>query len=389
MSITEKENKLSPLLKYPGGKEKELKYILPNLPKEAGSYFEPFVGGGAVYFAIDSDHYYINDKSSELIHLYRMVKDKNPEFLKKIRDIEGNWMLMGEIIENHTAELVTIYYEYKKDKIDVKQLSDSIAEFVFQNAEEFNGLLKRSFNVGIENFVKELIKSFKNKMVRMKKLESEKGDLSQSDLILNLEGAFKNAFYMHFRYLYNHIEELKIEVPFATAIYYFIREYCYSSMFRYNKAGKFNVPYGGISYNKKSMAKKAQYFTEEALLKQLSETVIENRDFEEFFELYVPQKDDFIFLDPPYDTEFSTYARNEFGKQDQERLADFLNNRCRANFMLVIKNTDFIRSLYPAGKATANGKQLYISKFDKKYVVSFQDRNDKDAEHLLITNYEL
>ena len=36
-------------------------------------------------------------------------------------------------------------------------------------------------------------------------------------------------------------------------------------------------------------------------------------------------KFDFIFLDPPYDTEFSTYAKNEFGKEDQIRLANFLN----------------------------------------------------------------
>ena len=43
---------LTPLVKYPGGKEKELKHILPNLPKKIANYYEPFVGGGAVYFAI-------------------------------------------------------------------------------------------------------------------------------------------------------------------------------------------------------------------------------------------------------------------------------------------------------------------------------------------------
>ena len=57
--------------------------------------------------------------------------------------------------------------------------------------------------------------------------------------------------------------------------------------------------------------------------------------------------------------------------------------------MLIIKNTEFIRNIYPAGHVTANGKELYINKFDKKYVVSFQDRNNKDVEHLLITNYPL
>ena len=389
MAVTEKITKLSPLLKYPGGKEKELKYILPNLPKDCNNYFEPFVGGGAVYFALDCSKYYINDKSVELARLYQMVKEQNPEFLRKINDIDCHWTNMEEIIENHTEELVHIYYQYKNKELNTCQLADAITEFVFQNAEEFNGLLRTSFNIAIENFLVELIKSFKNKITRMEKLEKEKGDLELGDIILNLEGAFKNAFYMHFRYLYNHIEELEIGVPFATAIYFFIREYCYASMFRYNKAGKFNVPYGGISYNKKSMTKKVQYFVSEELVEQLEQTIVENRDFEEFFTLHIPQEKDFVFLDPPYDTEFSTYAKNEFGKDDQIRLADFLINRCRANFMLIIKNTEFIRSIYPAGHVTANGKELYISKFDKKYVVSFQDRNDKDVEHLLITNYPL
>lgn len=389
MSVKEKQVKLSPLLKYPGGKEKELKYILPNLPDNCKNYYEPFIGGGAVFFSLDSDAYYINDKSTELVNLYHMVKTQNAEFLDKLHEIDHNWTIMGQVIENHTDELVGIYYEYKRDEINATQLSDAISEFVIRNAEEFNGLLNRSFNRAIENFLIEINKSFVNKISRMKKLEAEKGDLKSEDIILNLEGAFKNAFYMHFRYLYNHIEEFAISVPCATAIYFFVREFCYASMFRYNAQGKFNVPYGGISYNKKSIMKKAQYFTNPELVKQLGNTVIENLDFEDFFRKHTPQQHDFVFLDPPYDTEFSTYAQNEFGKEDQIRLADFLIHRCKAEFMLVIKNTDFIRGLYPAKQQTANGKELYVSKFDKKYFVSFQDRNDKEAEHLLITNYPI
>lgn len=40
MTIIPKKNKLSPLLKYPGGKEKELSYILPNLPINAKNYYK-------------------------------------------------------------------------------------------------------------------------------------------------------------------------------------------------------------------------------------------------------------------------------------------------------------------------------------------------------------
>lgn len=387
MYIKEKDVKLSPILKYPGGKEKELKYILPNLPKRCRKYYEPFIGGGAVYFSLDSEEYFINDKSTELINLYCMIKAQNDEFLEKLNAIEHNWGNMEYLIENHTEELVRMYLQYKNNQMSIAQLNDAISEFVFSNAEEFNGLLKRSFNIAIENFLIELNKSFKNKIVRMKKLESEKGNLSFGDIVLNLECAFKNAFYMHFRYLYNHIDDLQISEPFATAIYFFVREFCYASMFRYNRQGKFNVPYGGITYNKKRMIKKIENFANKELVGQLQNTVIENMDFEEFFQVHQPQKNDFIFLDPPYDSEFSTYAKNEFGKEDQKRLADFLINQCQANFMLIIKNTEFIRNLYSANEKTANGEKLYIGKFDKKYVVSFQDRNDKDAEHLLITNY--
>ncbi|WP_461206856.1 DNA adenine methylase [Clostridium sp. DL1XJH146] len=389
MAIFAKENKLSPLLKYPGGKNKELKYILPNVPSNAINYFEPFVGGGAVYFALNSEHYYINDKSSELINLYKMVSEQNDEFLRKINDLEQSWTNISDIIEKHTQELIRIYYDYKEQNINKEQLAEVISEFFCTNKEEFNRLLKRSFNIAIDNFVLELNKSFKNKIARMVKLETDKGDLQYEDVVLNLEGAFKNALYMHFRYIYNNIEELNIEIPFATAIYFFIREYCYSSMFRYNSSGKFNVPYGGISYNKKTLTKKVEYFSDDKLIEQLNKTTIVNKDFEEFFSMYQPTNKDFIFLDPPYDTEFSTYAQNKFNQNDQERLANYLINKCEASFMLIIKNTDYILSLYPDGQLTANGDRLYINKFAKKYVVSFQDRNDKNAEHLLITNYSI
>ena len=104
-------------------------------------------------------------------------------------------------------------------------------------------------------------------------------------------------------------------------------------------------------------------------------------DFEAFLQKYPPRAEDFVFLDPPYDSEFSTYSQNEFGREDQERLANYLLKQCKAKFMLVIKNTPTILHLY--GNAGLNIRKT----FDKKYLVSFQDRNNRDAEHLIITNF--
>jgi DNA adenine methylase len=151
-------------------------------------------------------------------------------------------------------------------------------------------------------------------------------------------------------------------------------------MFRYNAKGEFNVPYGGIAYNRKNFQKKVDYLRTEELKSLLDNTIIENEDFEAFFEKHIPSKNDFIFLDPPYDSEFSTYAKNEFTRKDQERLANYLINKCKAKWMMIIKNTDFIFGLY-------DKKGLNIKSFDKTYLVSFMNRNDKNVEHLLITNY--
>ena len=55
-------------------------------------------------------------------------------------------------------------------------------------------------------------------------------------------------------------------------------------------------------------------------------------------------------------------------------------NECRAKWMMIIKNTEFIYGLY-------NKDGINISMFDKEYLVSFMNRNDKKVTHLLITNY--
>lgn len=279
-----------------------------------------------------------------------------------------------------------MYKEYCKQLNDNKnikeikqQFNDRIYAFVIRHAKEFNGILSAEFNIEIDNFINEIVKNLISKMNRMYKIEIQRKKMSEKDTLDNIECAFKSAFYMHFRHLYNEAENLNISTPFYTAIFYFIREFCYASMFRYNKSGKFNVPYGGISYNRKEFIKKINYIGSKKIKEYMENTDIYCDDFEKFLKEVKPKKDDFIFLDPPYDTEFSTYAKNEFAKNDQVRLCEYLKNT-KANIMLIIKNTDFIYSLY-------NTKEFKIKTFDKKYLVSFQNRNEKDVEHLLITNY--
>ena len=159
--------------------------------------------------------------------------------------------------------------------------------------------------------------------------------------------------------------------------FYFIREYCYGSMFRYNRKGEFNIPYGGMTYNRKDLRTKVDEIFNPETETLFSKAEIYCEDFGDFFANIELNDNDFMFLDPPYDSDFSDYEGKEFTKEDQKRLAEALKET-KAKFILVIKNTDYIISLYE--------RDFNILCFDKTYSYNVRSRNERNVEHLIITN---
>src|SRR5712692_9936960 len=256
---TLRAERLSPLLKWAGGKEQELRHILPMIPP-FHRYYEPFVGGGAVFFSIQAEIKYINDKSFELINLYRMTADNNFDFFHTLDALLDKWRHIRELVEIYAADFITLYDMYSTDECSTDGLRDDIQKFVLCHMIEIKKNLLR-------------------KLIRMNKLEAKRGILSCDDVVANIESAFKSAFYIHLRHIYNNITGYKIPSGPATAIFFFVRENAYASMFRYNSHGEFNVPYGGISYNRKDLARKIAHMQSPEVQRYLVNTVIENMDF--------------------------------------------------------------------------------------------------------------
>lgn len=382
---------LSPLLKYPGGKTKELKYIMPALPRTIKNYYEPFIGGGAVYFSVASDnlqdvkHYFINDRSDELILLYRSVAAMDLSFQEAVKRIDDTWIGSGKYAVAVIDELVSLF---EMGISDADTAKERVTEWVNKHKAEMNDAFAPDFE-GAAVFFDDLSKSMVRKITFLRKQVADGTVISRDDFEGIIVTAFKSSVYVYYRDLFNRTNDLEFSDGRKAALYLFIRQYAYSSMFRYSKTGKFNVPYGGMSYNNNTLSSRFEYFKNPDLNSLLNNTTIGNMDFEAFMSANEPEAGDFIFLDPPYDTDFSTYANNEFGQSEQERLANYLINDTVANWMLVIKNTDLISALYPEDTPTNNGQKIYLNAFDKSYLVNFKNRNDKDVEHLLITNYEL
>ena len=369
---------LSPIVKWPGGKEKELKHIIPNAPRFE-RFFEPFVGGGSVFMGITAKEYYINDFSSELIEMYRSIATSDSDFFSYTEAMDRAWDNAMTFFKNNYS-LVETYIGYRDGLIGKEELKEFISIFCMNKEKEILDVIGDLFAQLPSVLLKEVQVNLFRKMVRMRELEIEKHVLPEKDVCDNIETAIKSAIYMNFRYLYNDKKITETNVKLHCALFYFMRNYAYSGMFRYSNKGEFNVPYGGIGYNSKYMGKKLTYYRSKPLLNHFANTHIYNLDFEDFLRENQPKEKDFVFLDPPYDSEFSTYAQNAFTKEDQERLANYMINECKAKWMMIIKYTDFIFSLY-------NKPGINIRTFDKEYLVSFMNRNDKKVTHLLITNY--
>ncbi len=124
---------LSPVVKWVGGKRQLLKEILPLIPKDITTYYEPFVGGGAVLFALQPKKAVINDYNEELINVYNVIMDEPDELIK--------------ILEIHKEKNNSEYY-YKVREIDrtpeYKKLSniERAARIIYLNKTCYNGLYR-------------------------------------------------------------------------------------------------------------------------------------------------------------------------------------------------------------------------------------------------------
>lgn len=143
MKTTQKsQSTLQPFTKWTGGKRQLLPIIKSLMPDNYNNYFEPFVGGGALFFDLSPDKAVINDFNNELINCYRQIK-KYPQKL-----IE----LLAKHQENNSKEYYLKLRSTDRDnRIDKMTNVERAARIMYMLRVDFNGLYrvnsKNQFNV--------------------------------------------------------------------------------------------------------------------------------------------------------------------------------------------------------------------------------------------------
>ncbi|WP_247929302.1 DNA adenine methylase [Streptococcus mitis] len=143
MKIKEiKEVTLQPFTKWTGGKRQLLPVIRELMPKTYNRYFEPFVGGGALFFDLAPKDAVINDFNAELINCYQQIKD-NPQELIEILKIHQEYNSKEYYLDLRSAD--------RDERIDIMSEVQRAARILYMLRVDFNGLYrvnsKNQFNV--------------------------------------------------------------------------------------------------------------------------------------------------------------------------------------------------------------------------------------------------
>ena len=270
----------SPFLKWAGGKSQLLPELRGFVPRNYDRYFEPFLGGAALYFGLRPKRAVISDANFELIHTYRMVATRVEELIKKLSRLQKRTLTES------------LYYQIRD-----------------QNPKRLSSISRAVRTI-------------------------------------------------------------------------FLNKTCYNGLYRVNKDGKFNVPFG--KYDKMPRLYDASNLRDASVL--LRSASIEPGYYNVVLKEYDVRRGDFVYLDPPYAAEngngFTSYTKEQFNWREQEQLArEFASLAARGCYvMLSNADTDEVREIY---RSTA--ETIHSLKADR--MISSNGKKRTGFNELVILSY--
>lgn len=263
-----------PFLKWAGGKTQLLQELVSKVPKSFNIYFEPFLGSGALYFALSPQQAVISDINDDLINAFKIVRDHPEELISQLSTFENSK-------EN--------FYEIRAQSVNDLSTIERAARLIYLNRTCFNGL------------------------------------------------------------------------------------------YRVNKSGQFNVPYA--YYKNPDLIQGPKIMADSDLLQGAD---ILHASFEDV--LKEARKHDFIYLDPPYNplggySDFKRYNKEQFHKEDHEKLAQLYNELSDRGCYVMLSNSDtpFTRELY---------KDWRIETVFAKRMINCDATKRGEVTEIIVTNYD-
>lgn len=271
-------------IKWVGGKRKLLPALTPLLPKTWERYFEPFLGGGALFFHLHERLKipYLSDANGHLIGFYRVLRDCTDELCEAVEE------LASQTADLDMDRCCDVYYEVRAER----------------NADPDTGTIR------------------------------------------------------------------------AAARFFYLNQVGFNGLYRENKSGGFNVPFGRRMFRPDlDKLRAAATALDKATLEVGPYTTI----------MPFLQAGDFVYLDPPYiplsaTSSFSSYTSNGFGRLDQMALAVFIERAAALGVHVMLSN-----SSTPVTREIFQG--LHVNEVKAPRAVSAKGSSRGKVSELILTTY--
>lgn len=275
----DKKYEIKPFLKWVGGKRQLIPEIEKHIPENIDTYYEPFIGAGAILLHLQPQKAVISDMNKELINCYNVIKNKKDELIKEL--------------SKHKNEKDYFYEIRKWDQAD--------------------------------NY-------------------SQRSDVERAARII------------------------------------YLNKTCFNGLYRVNKKGYFNTPFG--KYSNPTIVDKDN-LNNLSLFFNACNLNIYNQDFEKTIK--DAKEGDFVYFDPPYDpltetASFTSYDSSGFGKEEQKRLKKVVDELTKKKVKVLLSNscTQFIKELY---------KDYTIIEVKAKRSINSDSTKRGEISEVLIKNY--
>lgn len=372
--MPEQATSFRPLLKWPGGKAREWTHIAPYLPRRIRHFVDPFMGGLAPFARTPfTGRAFLNDRHARLVDLHVRALRGDRELLAALASLSRSWDGLSDAAREIAPVFTALVAEARRGGAPG-------ADDALPAAEEAAGAAE-------SGVAQRIAASVADKAARIARLETKHSVKFGADQLADhCETAVRSGFYFHVRDREGAPDPKDGPTAAATADFLFVREFCYGSMFRHNASGAFNIPYGGTSYNAKRLAPRIEQIASAATRAALGRAEIRCGDFEPFLRTLRKAlgPEDFVFADPPYDSDFKSYGKDAFSQDDHARLAGALA-ALPCPWMLVIKETPFVRRTY-LGRDMRRAGARDVHAFGKTYGYNVRGRNDRAARHLVVVS---
>jgi DNA adenine methylase len=141
-----KTKSAKPFVKWVGGKSQLLSQIIHLLPPTFNNYFEPFLGGGALFFSLRPAKAYINDINRTLIHTYKVIKESPRQLCANLCELEEEYISLDD--ERRREHFYTLRAEFNSIR---EPNARKATLMIFLNKTCFNGMYRENtkgeFNV--------------------------------------------------------------------------------------------------------------------------------------------------------------------------------------------------------------------------------------------------